>query len=299
MCKCQSSDIIIVLMQLINRKCIILQDFTITRKKNKNIRNIAALYVNENYIYFSCCEERDRHYSIRKYTIRGKHEFGVQGFKPVRGIGFGASGGKNYFYFADNCVLKFDEQLRLVHKSEEYRYPFFGLVVTNDYVLVCEERDYEIFVFDHNLQRLFTFNLTWPPTDITSLGDQFFVTTRNAILVLKIDFANRKLESEVTITEYCSSLTSEENVKFNCRRELRSICAFKDDLYVVEKESCLFRFRYSSGKLSLVAENKNCSPVVIETNGKNVYCSQERNDKCIISKVNTSSAQLSCRTVIH
>ena len=175
----------------------------------------------------------------------------------------------------------------------EYFGEAFGMLVTLNNVLVCSsERNTQISVLDLNLEFCWNLELDFGPISITKFQNHFIVTSKTAITVIDIDFANKTFK---IIALFESFIKGEDTVPFkqNVALRLRSICASDKYLYVTQEEKkgpgqpmlCL-EYDEERCKLNYVCEvsdfqerncnesNDRCGPIVVCYNNNTIFYSQ-------------------------
>ena len=153
-----------------------------------------------------------------------------EGAGTLRGIQYYAYNGS--FYVVDKGrerVLKYSSNGELQKTSQKRFNEPYGILVHQDYVLVCSSKDYCVCVLDLELNFCFDILELGQPMDITYFNHLFFVTTRKEncgeIVILDIDFGN-----EMGTPTF---ITNADNTKFGER--IRGICASDKYLYVTER----------------------------------------------------------------
>ena len=266
---------------------------------------MAAIVVDQDFVYYSCCNHDKTQYYVRKYRRKKDGENVLtlagyrclnQGFQHVRGIG--KDDDSNNFYVLDGVnwrILKFDSNwipVRQIRDSDAFD-ELFGLLVTSQYVLVCTKRHEQILILDHNLNFCFKLDVPKGPTGIAELDGKYFVTCKHAILVVKIDFQAQKC----FVNKLKTMEMNDGKVElFKNGSELRDICASGQYLYVVERASRVLCLEYAPdqmrSQLKCVAEAQ-CSSYAIASHGDEVYCCRkDKKAEFYISKLTQNGGKI-------
>ena len=243
---------------------------------------VSSVYVDDDLILYSCTKEAEaphpKEYVIRKCSPDGTFDFAVHGFSPVRGIGRDALGN---FYVVDSVnsrVLKFDENFNPMQKTSDKCDTIndsFGILVEANRILVCAKRDNQICILNHNLDLLCkikprTHDPIHDPLDITKIDENYFVSTKGAIL--RINFDIKKMS--VVVVEYKSFKNGSKNENFKHNIELRGICARGEYLYVSEKHGRLLCLKFANDELKYVDAIPKCDPNAVTEHQNKIYFSQ-------------------------
>ena len=249
-----------------------------TRKRS----GVGSVYVDDDVILYSCTKEADishpKEYVIRKCSPDGTFVFTVHGFSLVRGIGRDALGN---FYIVDSVnsrVLKFDENFdpmrKTCDKCNTIFIDSFGIIVEADHILVCAKRNNQICVLNHDLDLLCNIKLLriHDPMDITKIDENYFVSTKGAILRINFDIE----KESVDVVEYKSFKKGSLNEDFKDDLELRGICARGEYLYVSEQHESgrLLCLKFANEELKYVDAIPECAPNAVTKHQNKVYFSQ-------------------------
>jgi hypothetical protein len=231
---------------------------------------VGAIYVEANFLYYSCKVMDNDSYVLRKCNRDGKHTLTVHGFNHIRGIGRDTSGN---FYVADSFnsrILKFDRHMNPLCKtcgaSAAYLDTPFGILVTSDHILVCSNRKTHICILNHDLDLLYKLILGFKTTDITVFDGKYFVTTTSSIISISdINFEDKKFTGHTELT-------------IEGELELRGICASDQYLYVTQKSEShgfLLCLQFDAGHLKVIAKDEvSAPPGAVFYDGNTLFYSQ-------------------------
>ena len=254
---------------------------------------VGALYVDDEYIYYSTHEEtheKEPYYPLYKYHKENKERSRIAAVSNyVRGIGKDDDSGDIYVVDSHNGqIIKFDgTSLNPVLKSRRVFKDLFGICVTKKFILVCAFRDNKISILDDelNLYREIKHpGLLINPTGITQHDDTYFVTTSAAVVAIDISYEEKSFKA----LKFKSMVNNGKEESFI--EELRGICSDGEYIYVTKSEDCLLCLKYDrkKSKLNLVYKIPNCKPIVPAYNDGTVYFCQEvdarHNNICIVTE---------------
>ena len=281
---------------------------------------VAGLYVDNQHIYYSLIEitlckkrilpknangDESKKYIVRKCTYDGTVVAKYDRCGDfIRCIGQDDEG---YIYVLckNSEVVKLDKNLNFVNKTNNdcvrYLRQAHGMLVLSENVLVASGFQ-NICVLDLNLE----FCYSMRELNIVPIGfakfqtNKFIVTAKSAIEIFEIDFHNRELKNQITLTNMS---VGNESVPFNSNYVLRGICTSSDEyiIYVTEMDNPtndgrngfhggrLLCFQFADGKLRHVCEDKQfsdnccenfsenekpCGPVAVFYHDGKIYYSQ-------------------------
>ena len=256
---------------------------------------MGALYVDEHF-YYSTYERdgNEKRYTLQKcYKDNGVKIVTVVGFDHVRGISRDESDNIYVVDSVNSRVLKFDSDLTPLLKTcttaKIFQEPY-GIVVTDEYIIVCGHDENRITIFHHNLDvychKKTPKNLT-KPTDITVLNGIYFVTAYAAIAAITIDFDAQTFEAVKIKGVYYN-----KTFRPFSEAELRGICADGQYLYVTQLNSALLCLKYDrkSKKLYFISSIR-CSPITVAHHNGTIYFSRTTKDDFHIAKVTKNCSE--------
>ena len=269
---------------------------------------VAGLYVDTEYIYYSCTEKykatEEKKYVLKRCKEDGRvigNTYDSKSF--IRGIG--ENNGFLYVLCSapDSQVVKLDKQYFKEEKKSSdtcgnHFGEAFGMLVTSDNVLVCSERKTQICVLDFDLKICYNLKIGFGPISIAKFRNHFIVTSKTTIAVIDIDFA----EGTFNIIAKLEGFIKDKNtVCFKQDVELRSICASDRYIYVTQNDDDVdapglpmlcFEYDEKQCKLNYVCEVRNfqekncnkcsetCGPVVVICHNNNtIFYSQGSYEK--------------------
>ena len=283
---------------------------------------VAALYVDDDYIYYSCTEEVPQNILVIKHCLRKCDHKGnlicSTSFKHfIRGIGMD---NKGYLYVAANSkVFRLNKDnmkpvRKTHHESSNHLQEAYQLIVVPkyEYVLVCSNKKRKICIFDYDLKLCFYLTLNFQPNGIAILHDRYFVVGKGTVATINIDFESKKYYT----MEWKQMKVGGDFESFQEQANLRGICASNDYLLVTEvnenSSGRLLCLQVTDDQLECVAiKNKfsehcidgcteGCSPVVVtHSNGADYYSQGYFNKNFHIVKVAQTNPTIETEVVFH
>ena len=275
----------------------------------RKLSGVAALYVDANFIYYSCTEEPQQteadsqdhpEYCLRKCDHKGKLIQCVYLKNFIRGLGLDQQ--KDYIYVvcsaADSQVFKLDKNMNAVQRTcneaSEHLGTAYELLVTSKHVLVCSTHKNKICILDFNLKLCFYLDLSFDPLElsfdplgITVLNGKYFFTAKGTIGAVEIDLK----ENMYRIMIWEGMKTNNSAEIFNKKSIFRGICTSNNYLIVTEMNEAdgrLLCLQCKDNQLRCVTFKKGfskhcnhncdmkfrCSPVVVTYGNDANYYSQ-------------------------
>lgn len=252
---------------------------------------ITGLHITDDYIYLSCSEMQHtaKVCFVRRYNRRNcAIDCNLAGFDLCRGIGTDNEGNLYVAESAKSRIVKFDNDLNAVCMTSSYdRTTFsrpFGILVTDQYVFACDSTEKQICIFDRNLNLSFKIkhNLLRFPTDITAFNGKYFVTSKDEIVIIDIDFKKRKFKAHIINKMILTKRDIAKSFK-----SVRGICASQHYIYVTERAGRVLCLEYNAQRVQLnyVAHLTDIFPAVIAHHDGTTVCS-----KSISSSDNSNEA---------
>ena len=260
---------------------------------------VAGLYVDSDYIYYSCTEELKEDNDggkkvclLQIYNIIDEELVEPNSTKfPIFIRGIGKDDAGNFYVLCskpDSQVFKLNENFEIVQKSSndygEFLGEAYGMLVISEYVLVCANKEKYLCVLDLNLKLQHNLSLPFLPVGIARFQNKYFVTGIAVIAVCDIDLVEGKI-----------NVLYKESKPFTPMAKLRGICASDSYLYVVENDDDKSRggrllcLQLEERELKLVWEEKDfsgncrsecseiskkCRPTVVVYHNETLYYSQ-------------------------
>ena len=198
-------------------------------------------------------------------------------FDRVRGIGRDKSDNVYVVESSNWRVLKFDTNLIPQRKTCSIIQESYGIVVTDEYIIVCGHEENNISIFHPNLDlycHIKPKSILISPTDITMLDGIYFVTAYAAIVAITIDFDKQTFDA----LKIGGMIDNHKFQQFNVKIQLRGICAGDKYLYVTETDGRLLCLKYDKEKKKLhyISSNR-CSPINVAHHNGTVYFSRKTN----------------------
>ena len=295
----------------------------------RKLTGVAALYVDKNFIYYSCLEKPQeteanphniQNYCLRQCDHKGKLIRCVYLPSFIRGVGLDQQG---FIYVvctaADAKVYKLDQNMNAVRRTNDEASQYLEnayelLLTSNNYVLVCSSPKFKgmICILDLDLELCYCLNLSINPLAITVLHDKYFFTAKGAIGGIDIDFKSKTYEIKL----WKGMKMNDDKENFNKESIFRGICTCNDSLLVTEingADGRLLCLQCKGNQLRCVAfkkgflehcnhncDKKKCSPVVVTYGSDGYYCSQGYHGKNYhIERVTITGSTITTEKMFH